>query len=50
MSDADRKLFEEVADLWESKGGDAEGFLWCWNCIYKILKTREEAKKEGGAK
>ena len=48
MNQTDMKLCEEVADLWKSKGGDAEGLLWCWDDIFKILKEREEAAKEGG--
>ena len=49
MNDADRKLCEAVADMWQSGGGDAEGFTWCWHKVYDILKEREEAAKERGA-
>lgn len=48
MNESDMKLCEEVADLWQPKSGDAEGFLWCWGVIYKILQEREEAAPAEG--
>lgn len=50
MNDTDRKLCEAVADMWQSGGGDAEGLVWLWHKVYDILKEREKAVNEGGAK
>lgn len=48
MSDFDRMLCEEVADLWQSRGGDSDGLCFLWTAIAHILKEREN-NKEGGA-
>lgn len=46
MNGIDRELCEEMADLWQSRGGDAEGLCYCWMAIHEILKGREEAIDE----
>lgn len=51
----DERLCQQVADVWQEAGGDAEGFAWVGQRrVMEILKEREaEAKagatEEGGA-
>lgn len=41
FSDEDRCLVAEVCDLWQRRGGDAEGFSWSFSDILSELRRRE---------
>ena len=45
MTEHDRQLCEEVADLWQSRGGDADGLCYLWMKIHEILQKREQNAK-----
>ena len=47
QSMADERLCQQVADVWQEGGGDAEGFAWVGQRrVMKILREREATAKD----
>ena len=46
----DERLVDEIARLWVSAGGDAEGFEWLKERIKRRIKELEGERKNGKSK
>lgn len=46
ISSFDKKLVDEVAELWISRGGDSEGIYWMVDAIRDRIAELEQEKTE----
>ena len=47
MNSIDRKLCEETAEFWLENGGDAEGFVYVTDQLYKAIMQKEKEQQKG---
>lgn len=44
ISNFDRKLIENIAELWIDSGGDSVGFGWTWTNIKERIEDMEKER------
>lgn len=48
-SEADRRLVNEVAEIWVNGGGDADGVVWLWQALKERVQEIEDERKRESA-
>ena len=46
MIETDRRLINEVAQIWVDGGGDAEAIVWLWQSIKERVQEIEDERKQ----
>ena len=49
LCETDRRLINEVAQIWVDGGGDAEGIVWLWQAIKERVQEIEYERKQESA-
>lgn len=44
LCETDRRLINEVAQIWVDGGGDAEGIVWLWQAIKERVQEIEDER------
>ena len=49
MCETDKRLVNEMAQVWLDGGGDAEGIVWLWQAIKERVQEIEDERKQESA-